>query len=267
MKIIILLVLILVAYGIIENTLVLTVRHEDLGGNIRAVHISDIHKRRFGRDNLRICRVVQRESPDVIFITGDLVSRTSVDFETVYRFLIKLCTIAPVYMIFGNHEQSLPDDMQMQLIEMLGRTDVILLRNRTVNTELHGRSVNISGFEPSYTVYKKDNSYRDLDVVEVSDVNRALGDCPSGVDIMLAHSPFFADAVSQWGADFMLSGHVHGGAVRIPFTRIGLLSPERKFLPKYSVGVYTVGKTKLLLSAGLGKLRLFDPPEIVVYKM
>lgn len=267
MKIIILLVFIIAVYGVIENTLVLTVRHEDLGGNITAAHISDLHKRRFGEDNSRILRAVRRESPDVIFITGDLVSRTEMNFESVERFLNELCKIAPVYMIFGNHEQSLPDDIQGRLIKMLAETDVILLRNRSVRTELCGRSVSISGYEAPYSVYKKNDGYRELDVVTAGDIEKALGSCPPCEDIMLAHSPFFADAVSEWGADFMLSGHVHGGAVRIPFTRIGLLSPERKFLPKYSVGVYTIGKTRLLLSAGLGKLRLFDPPEIVIYKM
>ena len=51
----------------------------------------------------------------------------------------------------------------------------------------------------------------------------------------------------------------------IPFTRIGLLSPERRFFPKYSKGVFEVGNMKLLVSGGLGKLRLFNPPEVVVY--
>ena len=51
----------------------------------------------------------------------------------------------------------------------------------------------------------------------------------------------------------------------IPFTRIGLFSPERRFFPKYSKGVFEVGNMKLLVSGGLGKLRLFNPPEVAVY--
>ena len=58
-------------------------------------------------------------------------------------------------------------------------------------------------------------------------------------------------------------GHVHGGAVR--FFGIGMLSPERRFFPRYTKGVYDIGGKKLFVSAGIGKLRAFDPPEIVIY--
>lgn len=267
MKIIILLVLFIAVYGIIENTLILTVRREDFGGNIKAAHISDLHKRRFGRGDSRICRLLEKEAPDVIFITGDLVSRTEENFESEEKLLKRLCGIAPVYMIFGNHEQSLPENEQKLLLEMLGRTDVILLRNRTVRTVIKDRNISILGLESAYTVYKKNGGYRGLDKVSVGDIKNLIGDCPPNEDILLAHNPLFAEAYSQWGADITLSGHIHGGAVRIPFTDIGLLSPERKFFPKYSKGVYTLGKMKLGVSAGLGKLRLFDPPEIVIYRL
>ena len=83
--------------------------------------------------------------------------------------------------------------------------------------------------------------------------------------MLLAHNPLFAEAYSQWGADMTFSGHVHGGAVRI-FGK-GVLSPERKFFPKYTKGVYTVGNMKLLVTSGIGKLRLFNPAEMVVYKI
>jgi predicted MPP superfamily phosphohydrolase len=63
--------------------------------------------------------------------------------------------------------------------------------------------------------------------------------------------------------DLVLSGHVHGGCVRLPLIG-GVLSPERKFFPKYSLGKYTEKNTTMIVTSGLGKFRLFNPPEIVV---
>ena len=90
-----------------ENICMLTVRHEDLGGNIRAVHLSDFHKRKFGRNNSRLISKVRELSPDIIFLTGDLVSRTETDFTTAIRTIDQLCAIASTVMIYGNHERSL----------------------------------------------------------------------------------------------------------------------------------------------------------------
>lgn len=59
-----------------------------------------------------------------------------------------------------------------------------------------------------------------------------------------------------------MSGHIHGGIIRLPIVG-GILSPERKFFPKYSLGEYKKGKTHMIVSAGIGKFRLFNPSEVV----
>ena len=66
-------------YAVIENKLLLTVRHEKLGGGVRIAQISDIHTRRFGSGNSRICDKIRKESPDMIFVTGDIASRFETD--------------------------------------------------------------------------------------------------------------------------------------------------------------------------------------------
>lgn len=253
------------AYAVWENVFALRVRRERLGKNIRIVHISDLHKRRFGRDNSRISRLTEREKPDIIIVSGDIVSRTETSFDTIRNMLRELCRIAPVYMIFGNHEQSLPPEMQEKLLFAISETDAVLLRNLCCNIEIKGRKTTICGLEESYETYKKNGGYRDLERITPADMERYLGKCPDGEVMLLAHNPFFAQAYSEWGADVVFSGHVHGGVIRL--FGIGLLSPERKFFPRYAKGIYTIGKTKLLVSAGLGKLRLFNAPEIVVYEL
>lgn len=267
MKIFILLVILFIGYAVIENCLLLFVRHEKLGEGVKIAHISDLHKRRFGKYNERLCRKTAEEKPDLIIISGDLVSRTETDFTCLEKTLKSLCETAPVYMIFGNHEQSLPDNYKKSFLDAVFKTDAILLRNETHSIEINGRILNITGIEPEYTIYKKDGGYRNLDVIDSAEMVRLAGKKPDGETLLIAHNPLFAEVYSEWGADYVISGHVHGGAVMIPFTKIGILSPERKFLPKYSKGIYTISKTKLFVSGGLGKLRLFNPPEIVIYEI
>lgn len=252
-------------YFLWENAFVLNIRHEDLGGNIRVLHISDLHKRRFGRDNSRICSAAEAEKPDMIIISGDIVTRNETDFTAVRNMLRRLCKTAPVYMIYGNHEQSLPPEMEKDFLRALGETDVVLLRNESVSISLKGRRIELFGLKESYGTYKKNGSYRGLERITPADMERYLGRRPESETFLIAHNPLFAEAYAEWGADKVFSGHVHGGAVRL--FGVGMLSPERKLFPEYSKGVYTVGGTKLLVSAGLGKLRLFDPPEIVIYEI
>jgi hypothetical protein len=251
------------AYAAAENCFMLLVRHERLGSGIRIAHVSDLHKRHFGRNNERLCRLVEKEAPDVIFVTGDLVSRSEKDFFTAENTLKRLCSIAPVYMISGNHEQSIPREKKPEFEEMVGRTKAVWLRNSSVELSFTDRRYILFGLEERYEVYKKDGGYRDLEKISSGDMEGYLGKRPEGEVLLLAHNPFFAEAYSQWGADVVFSGHVHGGIVRL-FGK-GILSPERKLFPRYSKGVYTVGRTKLLVSGGLGKLRLFNSPEIVIY--
>ncbi|MDE5771316.1 MAG: metallophosphoesterase [Ruminococcus sp.] len=255
-----------VIYAFIENKFMLCTRREYFGNGVKIAHISDVHKRNFGRNNSRICSKIRRESPDIIFITGDVVSRNETDFSAVESMLKELCGISPVYMIFGNHEQTLPTEMKKKFIETIDRTGAMLLRNKSAYIETNGHKLHIYGLEDRKTVYKNGKSYRNLDKITLADMNNLLGKCPDGEKtILLAHNPFFCGVYSQWGAEYTLSGHVHGGIVRI--LGKGLLSPERKLFPSFSKGVYTSGRMKLLVSGGLGKLRLFNPPEIVIYRI
>lgn len=243
----------------------LTIRYEDLGGDIKIIHISDLHKRKFGRENNRLISRISAEAPDIIIISGDIVSRSETDFSVIISTLRHFRSIAPVYMCSGNHEQSLPSDKKTEFFELLAETGVILLRNASSTIDIKSRKFVIFGLEESYNIYKKNGSYRNLDKIDVNKLNSLLGKCPKDKVLLLAHNPFFGEAYSQWGADYTFSGHVHGGAVRI--FGVGILSPERKFFPRCSKGVYTYCKMKLLVSAGLGKLRLFNPPEIVIYNL
>ena len=252
-----------------ESVIDPTVRREilsDRSDRIRIVQVSDLHKRHFGKGGKRLITAVDREKPDLIFITGDIVSRSEKNFSTAASVIDGLCGIAPVYMIYGNHEQSIPEERAEEFRIMTEASDAVILRNSRRNVRIKGRMLHIAGIEPEYTVYKKNGGYRGLDRVDNEEMHRLVGKCPDGEVLLLAHDPLFGPAYAEWGADYTFSGHVHGGIIRI--LGCGILSPERRFFPRYTKGVYRMsGGRKLLVSAGLGKLRLFNPPEIVTYEL
>lgn len=263
--IVLILIIIAAVYVFIESRLMLVTRRESFGGNVKIFHISDCHKRNKPSFNRRIIAAAEREKPDAIFITGDLVSRRETDFTASEALLKSLCGIAPVYMCMGNHEQSFLNDCLDEFFEAVEKTEAKLLINSGEYLEIRGRRYYICGIMPEYSTYKKDGGYRNLDDFTLEDMKKLMGECHDENVLLLAHNPIFGEVYAEWGADYTFSGHIHGGIIRL--FGVGILSPERRFFPKYSKGVYDISGKKLLVSAGIGKMRMFDPPEIVIYKI
>lgn len=93
-----------------------------------------------------------------------------------------------------------------------------------------------------------------------------LGICDrKAFNLLLAHNPLYFDEYADWGADLVLSGHVHGGVVILPFLG-GVISPQVRLFPKYYAGTYFHGKSEMILSRGLHmhsfRIRLFNMPEL-----
>ena len=86
------------------------------------------------------------------------------------------------------------------------------------------------------------------------------------IDVLLAHNPVFSDTYFAWGADMILSGHMHGGIVRV-FGR-PVIGTDGKLFPKYGYGRMDKKDASLFVSAGLGEhtipLRLFNPRELLI---
>jgi hypothetical protein len=146
--------------------------------------------------------------------------------------------------------------------KMMKECNAVLLENRTAVFEKNGCKIRIAGASLESSCYKNEKGgYSGLHQLKSHELTDALGE-KQGFTILLAHNPFFSEAYAQWGADVTFSGHVHGGAVRLPHLG-GLLSPERKFFPEKSLGLYDTEGKKMLVSAGIGKWRIFNPPEIL----
>lgn len=230
--------------------------------------LSDLHKKRYGDNFNNIMEYCEAADPDYIFFLGDLFSRDETDMRPKAAFMARLQAIAPTFYIVGNHELFQPECLEA-LCCKLKKIGVTVLRNKKTEIIRNGECINIYGLQLPLRYYvNSDWGYKDLPVPSVEYLEKKLGKADKNrCNFLLSHDPFFFDSYAQWGADVTFSGHCHGGIVRIPLIG-GLFSPERRFFPSYTKGIYNSkkfgDKHKLVVTAGLGKLRFNNPSEILI---
>ena len=231
---------------------------------LKVMLLADLHHKKFGKDQCFLLDSVKAASPDIIIFAGDLYSKDEKELGGKVKFIKELNEIAPVYYAPGNHEMHRPElcDAMFHKLKSMG---INALRNEMA-VICRGRDrINIYGLQmPLKYFINKDGSYKDLPVPDGNTIARYLGESdPDHCDLLIGHNPLFFEAYEQWGADIVFSGHVHGGVIRLPIIG-GLLSPERRFLPKYTKGLYRLGKAVMAVTAGLGKFRINDPSQIML---
>lgn len=247
-------------WAAIENTALLRVSRytADIPGLPRLVQISDLHKRRFGRNQKRLIRKVSALKPEIIVITGDLVSRTVTDFTGTEQLLRQLSAIAPVIAANGNHEGDLTPELYTAFCHAVRRGGAVLLENEAVVC----KGIRFAGLFLPRPYFRGGGllGFSGEKECTAETVTELLGPCAEQT-VLLAHNPLFFPAYAEWGAALTLSGHIHGGIIRLPGIG-GLLSPARSFMPHYDKGSFRIGDRQMIVSGGLGKLRLFNPPEL-----
>jgi predicted MPP superfamily phosphohydrolase len=235
----------------------------------KILQLSDLHSKSFGDSNSKLIKKITSENPDIIVITGDMVSADDTDFEVFTDLAKEISQQYNTYYIVGNHEQSLSMSKQKKLTDKLTEIGVKVLDNEKATITRDGESINLYGLWFNLRYYKDSSNEYTKDVFFGEEqIQTILGDLDTNsYNILLTHNPLYADTYSSWGADLTLSGHIHGGIIRIPFVG-GLLSPERKFFPKYDGGMYQVGDKLLIVNRGLGNggfgIRIFNQADISV---
>ncbi|MCM1542757.1 MAG: metallophosphoesterase [Blautia sp.] len=237
---------------------------------LRAVVLADLHNKRYGKGNERLLDAIRACKPDCILIAGDMITAIpGKSFEAALHVLKELAKDYPVYYGNGNHEHRIKlypgsyGDMAERYEAALGEAGIERMVN--VHAVLQSHGIAIYGSEIDKLYYKR---FR-VQFMEPDYLKRLLGEPDPGVyNVLLAHNPDYFPQYAEWGADLTVSGHVHGGIVRIPFWGRGVASPGVRLFPKYDGGLfYEKGKT-MLLSRGLGEhtipFRLFNPGELWV---
>ena len=221
--------------------------------NFKIVQISDLHNKRFGKNAERLTRKIKKCKPDIIVITGDLIDSNHTNIDNALDAAEAFTEIAPTYFITGNHEKWLDDDDFDTLIKGIENLGITILDDSSVEIKKDDSSFTLCGLD--------DESLTD------DTLNTLLKESSSDFKLLLAHEPQFFDDYSASDADLVLSGHAHGGQIRIPFTHIGIIAPDQYFLPEYSEGKFSKNDTTMIISRGLGNsiipFRIFNRPEIV----
>lgn len=234
----------------------------------KILQLSDLHSKRFGKENRRLLEAIEREKPDVIVMTGDMVDSSEREFG-IFLDLVRNLIRYKIYFVEGNNETKLPEESNKELMKAMKEAGVNILNNSKMKLTRDGKHINLYGILYELRYYKEVHSgYSRKTYFSESNMTKSVGKCSNEeFNILLAHNPLYFESYAKWGADLTLSGHVHGGLIRVPGVG-GLLSPERKFFPKYSEGQYEIVGKKLIVNRGLGgKIiipRVFNKPEISV---
>ena len=229
----------------------------------KIVHLSDFHSYGFFEDNFRMIEKINDEYPNIIVMTGDMVNKYDKNFEKFLNLAEDLSKKYEIYYIVGNHEMRLRKNDLNYIVQKLKKFEIKVLNDEKITIIREKEFINIYGINIPLSFYKVVNKPTNVEEVISSVLNKCN---EKEYNILLAHNPLYFEEYSRENVDLILSGHVHGGMIRLPF--IGaILSPERKFFPKYSSGVYEINNKKLLVSRGLGHsrpgIRLFNKREIV----
>lgn len=235
----------------------------------KILQLSDLHSKNFGRDNNKLLELIDKEKPNIIVMTGDMINSRQGEFSTFISLAKKLVVSYETYFVEGNNETILAPSLRNELITTLKEAGIRVLLNEKVEIYRKEEKLNIYGLWFDIEYYKKLHSGYNKDTYfRKEDMDKALGECErKEFNILLAHNPLYFESYEEWGADLILSGHIHGGLIRLPGGR-GLLSPERKFFPKYSEGMYIKNQSSLIVNRGLGgKIlipRVFNCPEVTI---
>jgi len=236
-----------------------TLESDKLTDSFTAVLITDLHSCKYGDGQIKLINAVKNASPDVIFLSGDIVD-DKLPRTPAYEFLREVSADYPCFYVSGNHEFWSNDISTIKAdISDLG---ISVLEGDSVSPEFSDNVI-ICGID-------------DPDVGE-GEFSRQLENCASSVSndaftILLSHRPERISQYASYGFDTVLSGHAHGGQVRLPvILEDGLFAPNQGFFPKYTCGVHEYNNTNLIISRGLAREstrlpRIFNRPELVVVK-
>ncbi|GAB2534713.1 metallophosphoesterase [Gracilibacillus alcaliphilus] len=208
------------------------------GFQLKLLQLTDIHNQVFPDENQRLLEEIQQAEADLIVITGDLIDRKTEDLTDALTLVDQITAIHDqVFYVTGNHEWE--SCFFGGLMNELTERGVTILHNRHVTLSYQGVEIQLVGID------------------DVSTERENLAEAFEGIDknlytILLSHAPSVTQHYPHVPADLILSGHTHGGQIRLPL--IGaLIAPDDGLFPKLDKGIYPLGEERYLyIDSGLG---------------
>jgi len=231
-----------------------------ISSTFKFLHISDIHLEQPGIREKKLLRIVDNLKPDFILYTGDFLNLSNIrDNKAIVNIISifnQIHKISPIYYVSGSSAVDVEDTIK--IIEK--NLNPTRLNNSNILLNHEGININIIGITCTHQPH--------LDIKQLPPLLQE-----DHINILLYHSP---DLVYELNAedqiDLMLSGHTHGGQVRLPI--IGAIFTGSLYGRKLQKGLYQIHDTLLYISRGIGleglgapRVRFLCPPEIIVWKI
>ena len=234
------------------------------------VFLSDLHNKRYKKDNHGLIADILNLDPDLVLLGGDMMTAyPNEDFSVAADFVKSVCKDKKYVYAEGNHEyrariyRDVYGDLIDRYKENINEENIDI----SINEYMDYDDIRVFSLSIEHKYYRR---FR-LEPMEKDYIEKTVGKIAEDkYNILLAHNPDYFEMYKEWGADLTLSGHVHGGVVRIPGS-VGIISPMCTLFPKYSGGLFDKEGKKMIVSRGLGMhtipLRMFNPAEVVCIKL
>lgn len=240
------------------------------------VFLTDLHNKEFGEENSRLLEAVRKVKPDAVLFGGDgmVAKRGNSDVRIPLTLLTELAKEFPVYCGNGNHECRMlwKSDVYGSTYEnyraTLEHAGIRYLSNEAADLD---SDIRIYGLDLPKSAYLPRSGK-----IPAGLLKDALGEPdPEKFHLLLAHSPLFFEEYAAWGADLTLSGHFHGGTIRLPIVG-GVMTPQYQFFYPRCAGYFELPgkekeKSRMIVGRGLGthsiNIRLNDKPQVVVVRL
>lgn len=239
-----------------------TVASPKLTAEVRLAVVTDFHSSDNADD---VAAMVASCAPDAVLLVGDLFDDDTQNRppERTLSLMRQLSAQYPCYYVSGNHE-AWTGEMDA-LYQQTADAGVTVLRMSSGVLTVRGQRIALCGVPDPY----------EMVFVGAPDTEEQLRQALENVDsadftVLLAHRPELLAKYAQFPFDLVVSGHAHGGQVRIPGLLNGLYAPNQGWFPKLAGGAYTQDGTTLIVSRGLAVRtrlpRIFNRPEVVLVR-
>ena len=236
------------------------VSNSHIKSNVRIVFVSDLHNHQYGKDNEHLVEDIKALKPDLIISGGDMVIERDDNYDIALNLCSQLSQIAPLYGIWGNHEeQRIYQRNDKELISKFEKAGLNILANEKTTVNINKNEIELIGIS---------GGDKQFDLYGAKDFMDKLPKKTADVRICISHVPItFKTKLNSYDFDLGLSGHTHGGLIRIP--KLGALySSEEGFFPDYYAGMYQNDNGPFIVSRGLGDSkpipRINNPHELSV---
>jgi len=253
------LLILLSAWYFVPVTERINLGNDDNTESVRCVLITDLHSCYYGKNQKNLIKRIDREEPDIIFLSGDIFD-DKIDDDNALILLEDISTKYPCFYVSGNHEywSERCDEMKDKVREL----GISVLEGDCETVTINGKTIDVCGVDDPTRLYEREF------VKQLDDAYSKTSQ--DHYKILLSHRPERTDLYSKYGFDLILSGHAHAGQILIPFVKKGVYAPNQGLFAEYVSGRYILeNNSTLIVSRGLAREstpapRFFNHPEIVV---